>query len=131
MIISDFTLAPIPVCGERMTLTEALVPIVMGLAVPGTVEQFDVERDLRCALQAHITGEHWACAMEIPGTRRRTVWGIWSNSEGPLKIFKFSDCSVRQASGHREFCNQFARHPGAHSYELADPYELVGPVQKS
>lgn len=56
---------PVPVCGERSYLLARLVPKALAYAAAGSAETADVERHLRCTLQAHTTGDHHAFVMEL------------------------------------------------------------------
>ncbi|WUH92077.1 ATP-binding protein [Streptomyces sp. NBC_00433] len=104
-----------PVCGERTYLPAHLVAAALG---PGTrdAEAADVERQLRCALEAHTTGDHHAFVRELAGAATGAVWTRWIRGHLPTDVFVLADCPA--VDGH-EPCADFAGHPGAHSWQLA------------
>jgi hypothetical protein len=118
--MTEYTLAPLPSCGEHFSLPTHLVPLAMAFAPPGTAESFDVDCELRCTLQAHITGDHYAFVMELPKDPG-SVWTQWNRHREPLGLAHLADCPTRKTTG--DACCGFAGHPGAHSYDLADPWQ--------
>jgi hypothetical protein len=80
------------VCGERVRLPPHLLDAALYF-VPPPGGPDDVERDLRCTLEAHRTGDHHALVVDLPDP----AGALW-------------------ASGVP--CCEFAAHPGAHTWEL-------------
>jgi len=115
---TDFAAAPLPVCGSPSHLSAQLVPVALAFASPGAAECGDVERELKCVLQAHTRGRHHAFVMHLAGPDTGSVWASWPHgSGGTLELAVLPDCP---AMGGREACCGYERHPGGHTYELAD-----------
>jgi anti-sigma regulatory factor (Ser/Thr protein kinase) len=110
--------APVrPACGERAYLPERLVPAALS-AGPGA-EPVDVERELRCPLEAHTTGDHHAFVRELSGPDTGAVWTRWTRGHLPSAVLVLPDCpAVRTHDSSYEPCAEFAGHPGAHSWQL-------------
>lgn len=108
-----------PVCGERSHLPEHLVRAALG---HGTCdgEPADVERQLRCTLEAHTTGDHHAFVTELAGATTGAVWTRWIRGHLPTAVVVLADCPAVSTHGSREPCADFAGHAGAHSWQLAD-----------
>lgn len=108
-----------PACGERTYLPAPLVPAALAAgATPGT-EPADVERELRCPLEAHATGDHHAFVRELPGPDTGAVWTRWTRGHLPAAVLVLPDCpAVRTDDASSEPCAEFAGHPGAHSWQL-------------
>lgn len=121
------TPALLPVCGARRTLPDHLVPVAhahipAGANATGDTEPARVERDLRCTLQAHTTGDHHAYAMHLPGADTGSLWVRWTHAHDPLALTVLPDCRTRAPEPLDETCCQYADHPGGHCYELTDPW---------
>ncbi|WP_225849849.1 hypothetical protein [Streptomyces sp. HPF1205] len=110
--------APARVCGRRARLPAYLVPVAMGFAPGGAAAVEDVERDLRCSLQAHATGEHHAHVMHLAGRDTGAVWARWSRPEGEVRLVVLPDCPAVGPPPAGEGCCEYGGHPGGHSYEL-------------
>lgn len=123
--MTDYTLAPLPVCGEPSYLPEHLVAVALAFAAPGAVEVLDVDRELRCVLQAHTSGDHRALVVELPGRDTGSVWTHWNPALGPDALAKRPDCP---AAIEEEVCCAYTGHPGAHTYELTDPWGAFMPA---
>lgn len=110
-----------PICGERTYLPAELAGRALKFAAGDTVGLVDVERELRCTLQDHDTGDHFALVVELDGTYAMALWTRWMQGRSPATVVVLLDCdAVSRSTG--EPCCEFADHPGRHSYELADPW---------
>jgi hypothetical protein len=109
-----------PICGERTALPTHLVQIVLGMATPGTAVLVDVECYLRCSLEGHVVGNHYALVMELDAYT--AVWTHWIRGQRPDQVFVLPDCPVTSSSANGgEPCSEFAGHPGGHSHSLVEP----------
>ncbi|BBA97864.1 hypothetical protein RVR_3811 [Actinacidiphila reveromycinica] len=75
---------------------------------------------LVCTLQAHRGPVHRSVVLNLRGPVAGTVWAAWRDGIEPYLAVLLPDCPVTTADGD-EACSEFARHPDAHSWELADP----------
>ncbi|MBY8889337.1 hypothetical protein K7472_31510 [Streptomyces sp. PTM05] len=80
----------------------------------------DVGRLLTCTLQAHRGPVHHGVVLNLHGPDADTIWTAWRDDTEPYLALLLPDCPVATADGG-EACSEFAGHPGAHSWELADP----------
>jgi len=111
-----------PVCGAITFLPSHLVEAAVGLAAPGSAERADVERHVRCTLQAHpADGDHHGLVMDLEGRDTGSVWTRWGPGRPPAEVVVLPDCPGEAAAGG-EACCEFEGHPGGHSYELADEW---------
>jgi hypothetical protein len=117
--MDDFTPAPLPVCGRWVWLPERQVPAAVAYAPAGAASADDVDRDLRCGLQAHATGRHLAYVMDLDGRDTGSVWAGWEDGGVPV-LAVLPDCPACRPPG--DACCLYGEHPGGHSYELADPW---------
>ncbi|WP_052397684.1 hypothetical protein [Streptomyces sp. NRRL F-5123] len=90
-------------------------------ASPGTTHPEDVERDLRCTLDAHALGDHHAFVLEVPGRDTGAVWTRWTRGHAPAVVLVLPDCPAAEP------CCEFAGHPGAHTWQfLPAPFTPTG-----
>jgi hypothetical protein len=115
------TVATHPVCGERAYLSIELVDKALEFAAGGSVGPADVERQLRCTLQEHTTGDHFAFVVDLDGRDTGSVWARWVQGRLPASVVVLPDCDATGGS-RSEPCCEFDGHPGGHTYELADPW---------
>jgi hypothetical protein len=113
--------APAAVCGAVAYLPLHLLGAALAFAAPGTAQPADVERYLRCTLQAHPEGAHFALVMELDGADTGSVWTRWTTGEPPAILTVLPDCSAARAEDG-EPCCEWQEHPGGHSYEVADTW---------
>lgn len=117
-------LRPRPVCGQRALLPRRLTPLALSYAAPGTASPQDVERRLRCALEAHPAGDHHALVLDLHGRDTGAVWTSWADEHQPQALDVRADCTaVSPPPRGLEPCCEFAGHPGAHSFDVDDPLE--------
>lgn len=117
-------LRPHPVCGQRALLPRHLTPLALSFAAPGTAGPEDVERRLRCALEAHPAGDHHALVLDLHGRDTGAVWTSWADEHQPQALDVRADCTAVSPPPHgQEPCCEFAAHPGAHSFDVDDPLE--------
>lgn len=111
----------VPVCGERTSLPHHLVAAALAFAPAGTAEVADVQQHLRCTLQHHTTGDHYALVMDIGSTGSGAVWTNWIRGHQPSVVVVLLDCDATGPEPAYEPCCEFAGHPGAHSFDITDP----------
>ena len=118
------------VCGARAYLPGRLVPQAVALAAPGTAEAGDVQRHVRCTLQAHAGGLHAGFVMQLDGVDTGSVWTHWTRGTLPAAVVVHPDCPATHPPT-REPCCEYAGHPGGHTYEITDPDDLADAVADS
>jgi hypothetical protein len=110
-----------PACGSRAYLPTVLVPLAVGLAPAGSGEPADVQRQLRCVLEEHHEGPHYGFVLDLEGIGTGAVWTRWRTEEEPGAVFVLADCDLGSPDG-MDACEEFAGHPGGHTWQLADPW---------
>lgn len=110
-------------CGARHYLPTHLVPLALRMetSTDRAAIESDVERQLRCTLQAHDDDPHYALVMELDGPDTGSVWTSWAAGNSPELLVVLPDCSG--ADGRP--CTEFDQHPGAHSPHIHDPWQDV------
>lgn len=109
------------ICGRRTFAPLQLVTTVVDLAnteAPGGYVPDDVYGVLVCTLQMHRGPLHHGVALELHGPEAGTVWAVWRDSVEPCLALVIPDCPARSDG---DACSEFTGHPGAHSWDLADP----------
>ncbi|WP_433892251.1 hypothetical protein [Streptomyces sp. CA-111067] len=107
-----------PVCGHRAHLPDELAAQALTFAAPGAAEPDDVQDQLRCTLQAHVTGAHSSFVMELDGRTSGAVWTHWARGGVPEALVVKQDCPVSGPEPACEPCCEYVDHPGAHTWEL-------------
>jgi hypothetical protein len=110
------------VCGAQTYLPAALVPLAVRLGAADHVTELDVQRDLRCTLEAHATGEHWALVLDLDGPDTGSVWTYWPAGGLPEKVATLPDCPDERG------CTEYAGHPGGHTSDVHDPWADLGNI---
>ncbi|MFC4035822.1 hypothetical protein ACFO3J_30770 [Streptomyces polygonati] len=88
------------------------------------MDEADVERDLRCHLQVHSDGEHFALVLDLDGLATGAIWTRWADGTPAAALDVRPDCSFIDPASH-DACCEFAFHPGAHTHQLtAIPVEV-------
>jgi hypothetical protein len=116
-----FIPALLPVCGALANLPAALQGAARAQASAEGVDPDDVESKVRCVLQAHVAGDHQALVRELADSNDGSLWAAWSGGQDPAELSVRSDCPARRAD---EACCSFAHHPGSHTYDVTDPWNL-------
>ncbi|MFC4030268.1 hypothetical protein ACFO3J_02150 [Streptomyces polygonati] len=112
------------VCGDRAHLPTRLVLLALRLAPSREGQREDVQRELRCVMEEAHAGAHHGFAMELDGVDTGSVWTRWLAGEEPGDVVVLADCNAARADG-MDACGEFAGHPGAHSWELDDPWRAT------
>jgi hypothetical protein len=116
-----FIPALLPVCGALANLPAALQGAACAQASAEGADPGDVESTLRCVLQSHVASDHQALVRELADSKDGSLWTAWSEGQDPAELSVRSGCAARRAD---EACCSFADHPGSHTYELTDPWNL-------
>jgi hypothetical protein len=115
-----------PVCGERAYLRPETALAAGQLAPdPALVQPSDIERHLRCTLEQHGTGDHYAFVMDLDGVTTGSVWTRWNRGHAPTVVLVQPDCPGTSPDPRQEPCCEFADHPGGHTWQLADPWRAA------
>lgn len=121
-----FAPALLPVCGERARLPDDVVPAALAVAPPGTMPCPDeVDRDLRCTLQAHLVGDHYAYVLHLESRRTGSVWAHWPGTPGNNSptLVVLPDCPGTAPAPPGRKLLPIRPPPGGHYWELTDPWE--------
>jgi hypothetical protein len=100
-------------CGERTRLPPHLLDAALYFAAGRAA---DIERELRCTLEAHGSGDHHALVLDLPDPAG-ALWAPWVRGHAPSAVLVLPDClDVCPSAGTP--CCEFAAHPGAHTWQL-------------
>jgi hypothetical protein len=116
-----FIPALLPVCGDLTNLPATLQDAARAKASAEGADPDDVESKLHCVLQSHVGGDHQALVHELANSKDGSLWTAWSDGQHPAELSVRSDCAARRAD---DACCSFAHHPGSHTYDLTDPWNL-------
>ncbi|WP_225848209.1 hypothetical protein [Streptomyces sp. HPF1205] len=64
--------------------------------------------------------------MDVGSTGSGAVWANWIRGHQPSAVVVLLDCDVTSLAPGREPCCEFAGHPGAHSFDITDPFGISG-----
>lgn len=109
------------VCGSRVGLPTHLVVDTLRLAPLQSGELDPVQRELRCVLEEHHDGPHHGLVRELDGADTGSVWAPWHTGAEPAGVVRLADCDADSAGG-AVVCEEFAGHPGGHTWQMADPW---------
>ncbi len=104
------------VCGEPAVLPTDLVFTALRYTDRPGIELVDI-REVRCTLEAHPTGDHYAFIVETSSTT--SAWTRWSRGAGPRVVLVLPDCPAT-GSGN-EACSEYEHHRGGHTWQVDDP----------
>lgn len=107
-----------PICGELVTLPTSVALTAARYANRPGVDPAEI-RDVRCTLQAHPTGDHYAFIVEA--TDATGAWTRWNADAGPEVVLVLPECP---ATGPEEgaVCSEFESHHGGHTWQVDDPW---------
>jgi hypothetical protein len=109
-------------CGDLAGLPPVLVSAALMFAPRDPDEGGDdVMRLLRCPLERYHEGQHYTMVRDLTGVDTGSVWTRWWSDERPATVLVLPDCGAHSA-GRRRVCEEFAGHPGGHTWELDDPW---------
>jgi hypothetical protein len=111
------------ICGQCVTLPTSLVLTALRYAGRPEVEPWEI-RDVRCTLQAHATGDHYAFVVDTTATT--SAWTRWNQSAGPQVVLVLPDCPTT-GSETGTVCAEYEFHPGGHTWQIDDPWNPVEP----
>lgn len=106
------------VCGATADLPDCLIPDALALETAlGRAGAADVQRYLRCTLQAHHDGDHHGHVLDLDGVDTGSVWTTWSTGGAPEKVTVLPDCPSEDGKP----CVEAAGHHGGHTWQTHDP----------
>lgn len=112
-----------PVCGELATLPADLVLTALRYAGRPGFEPSEIQ-DVRCTLQAHPAGDHYAFVVETTATTG--AWTRWERGAGPQIVLVLPDCPVT-GPDRGGTCSEFEHHKGGHTWQVDDPWNPAEP----
>ncbi|MFI1017911.1 hypothetical protein [Streptomyces sp. NPDC020965] len=109
-------------CGVTQVLPPALVLDAL-TAAPVDGGDIDVMTGLRCELQQHHTGPHFAIVRLLYAFRPDAVWTRWTDGHDPETVLVLPDCprDTGTPPDPDDHCTLFLHHPGRCSFTLTDP----------
>lgn len=114
-----------PICGEPAILPTSLVLTALRYADRPEIEPAEIG-DLRCTLQAHPTGDHYAFVVDTTATT--SAWTRWNQNVGPQIVLVLPDCPTTDPD-QDESCSEYEHHHGGHTWQVDDPWNPVEPSQ--
>ncbi|MBD0736960.1 hypothetical protein [Streptomyces sp. CBMA29] len=75
-------------------------------------------RDLRCTLERHTSGAHYAMVLDIAGNT--AVWSRWPLNSTPAILLILPDCPATHPT--HGGCSEYEGHPDGHTWQLHDPW---------
>ncbi|MGW6457128.1 hypothetical protein ACWF94_14605 [Streptomyces sp. NPDC055078] len=110
------------VCGAVDALPVRLAVVIVETAPDGAGRP-DLEAFLRCPLEEHASGPHYALVWQLDDAARGEMWVRWADGQVPECSLTLPDCPGHngRTGAAEEGCTLFADHPGAHSFDLRDP----------
>ncbi|MEC3995132.1 hypothetical protein VSR01_16980 [Actinacidiphila sp. DG2A-62] len=108
-----------PICGELVTIPTSLTVTAARYANRTGIDPAEI-RDVRCTLQAHPTGDHWAFIVEA--TETTGVWTRWNATDAPEVVFVLPDCPATDPE-QQAICSEFEFHDGGHTWQVDDPWD--------
>ncbi|MBM9508077.1 hypothetical protein [Actinacidiphila acididurans] len=106
-----------PICSTLTVLPDPLARTALAWAGDPHGVPADI-RDLRCTLQHHTTGHHYAMVNAVADNS--AVWTRWPHDGTPDSLLVLPDCpATHPEHGH---CCEYEGHPGGHTWQLHDPW---------
>jgi len=107
-----------PICDTRVRLPLELARTALAWAQKPACEIAEI-RDLRCTLEAHIDGDHYAHVIDMAATT--AGWTRWPQSGGgPEILLVLPDCPA--TGPDKDACSEYEGHPGGHTWQVDDPW---------
>jgi hypothetical protein len=114
-----------PICAAPATLPTSLALTALRYANRPDIDPIEV-RDVRCTLQAHPTGDHYAFIVDTTATT--SAWTRWNHNQNPHIVLVLPDCPTRNPDQDTT-CSEYELHHGGHTWQVNDPWNPPGPAQ--
>jgi hypothetical protein len=114
-----------PICGEPATLPSDLVLTALRYANRPETVAADI-RDVRCTLQAHPTGDHYAFILDTTATT--SAWTRWPHGGDAQIVLVLPDCPITDPDQDGA-CSEYENHYGEHTWQVDDPWNPVEPAR--
>lgn len=109
-----------PICDARVRLPLDLARTAQVWAQKPMCEPAEIQ-DLRCTLEAHAAGDHYAHLIDMAATTGG--WTRWSGGGSPEVLLVLPDCPG--TGPDKDACSEYEGHPGGHTWQLDDPWNPV------
>jgi hypothetical protein len=113
-----------PICGELVTIPTGVVLRAVRYADRPGIDPTEI-RDVRCTLQTHPAGDHYAFIVEA--TETTSVWARW-NEGVPEVVLVLPDCPAIDPERNM-ICSEYEFHVGGHTWQVDDPWDHAAPAQ--
>lgn len=106
-----------PICSTPTVLPDPLARTALAWSEGRHSLPADI-RDLRCTLERHTSGNHYAMVLDIANDT--AVWSRWPPNSTAATLLVLPDCPAT----HPEHggCSEYEGHPGGHTWQLIDPW---------
>lgn len=107
-----------PICSALTTLPDPLARTALSWAGDRQTAPADI-RDLRCTLEHHVTGDHYAMVHDATATT--AIWTRWPPGGTPEILLVLPDCPATDPV--HGGCCEYEGHPGGHNWQVHDPWD--------
>ena len=111
-----------PICDVRVRLPLELARTALAWAQKSTYDPTEIQ-DLRCTLEAHTAGHHYAHVIDMAATT--AGWTRWPQGAGPEALLVLPDCPA--TGPDKDACSEYEGHPGGHTWQVDDPWNPLPP----
>jgi hypothetical protein len=109
------------ICGEPAVLARDLALAALRYADRPDIDPSEIQ-DVRCTLQAHRTGDHYAFVVDTSATT--SAWTRWSHGVSPQIVLVLPDCPTADPD-RGGTCSEYECHQGGHTWQVDDPWNPV------
>lgn len=108
---------PPTICSAMTVLPDPLARTALAWTGDHHGDPADI-RDLRCTLESHTGGYHYALVHDVAGNT--AVWSRWPQGSIPDTLLVLPDCLATHPD--HGGCSEYEGHPGGHTWQLHDPW---------
>jgi hypothetical protein len=106
-----------PICSSMTVLPDPLASTALAWSGDHHCTPADIH-DLRCTLQQHTAGHHYALVHDIDDNT--AVWARWLQGSAPDTLLVLPDCPVSHPDDGG--CGEYEGHPGGHTWQVHGPW---------
>jgi hypothetical protein len=105
------------ICDARVRLPLELARTALAWARKPADDPAEI-RYLRCTLEAHTVGDHYAHVTDI--ATDTAGWTRWPQGGSPAILLVLADCPATGPG--LDACSEYEGHPGGHTWQVEDPW---------